>query len=31
MAEYIFPFDKIPKGAKVVIYGIGSVGQQYIE
>jgi len=26
----MFPFDKVPKGSKIVIYGAGNVGQQFI-
>lgn len=27
---YLFPFDKIAKGSKIVVYGAGVVGQDYI-
>lgn len=30
MAEVLFPFDKVKKGSKIVIYGMGLVGQQYL-
>ena len=26
---YVFPFDKVPKGSKVVLYGAGVVGNSY--
>lgn len=28
---YLFPFEKIPQGSKVVIYGAGKVGQEYLQ
>lgn len=27
---YVFPFDKVDKGTKIVIYGMGNVGRDYI-
>lgn len=27
--EYLFPFEKIDKGSKVIIYGAGEIGQEY--
>lgn len=30
MAEILFPFDKIKKDSKIVIYGMGFVGKQYL-
>ena len=29
--RYLFPFDKIPFGRKIVLYGAGAVGQTYYE
>lgn len=29
--QYLFPFDKVGKGDKIVIYGAGLVGHSYIE
>ena len=29
--EYLFPFEKIPQGAKILIYGAGDVGQEYLQ
>lgn len=29
--QYLFPFDKVRKGARVVIYGAGLVGHSYME
>lgn len=28
---YLFPFDKVPKGSNIVIYGAGRVGREYSE
>ncbi|WP_037354207.1 hypothetical protein [Selenomonas sp. FC4001] len=28
---YLFPFEKVPKGCRIVIYGAGDVGQEYLE
>lgn len=28
--DILFPFDKIPRGAKVVIYGMGAVGRSFV-
>ncbi len=28
--QYIFPFDKVPKGSNIVIYGAGRVGKEYM-
>ncbi len=28
--SYLFPFEKIPKGSRIVIYGAGVVGQAYL-
>ena len=28
--RYLFPFDEVNKGAKIVIYGGGDVGRQYL-
>ena len=28
---YLFPFEKIPKGSKILIYGAGDVGQEYMQ
>ena len=28
---YLFPFEKVDKGASVSIYGAGYIGQQYVE
>ncbi len=27
--KYLFPFDKVPKGSKIVLYGAGNVGKTY--
>jgi len=27
--EYLFPFDMVPRGAKIVLYGAGTVGRMY--
>lgn len=27
--RHIFPFDKVPQGAKIVLYGAGNVGKEY--
>ena len=29
--EYLFPFEKIPQGTKILIYGAGDVGQEYLQ
>ena len=29
--RYLFPFEKIPFGAKILIYGAGILGQEYLE
>lgn len=31
MDVHIFPYEKIKKGAKVIIYGAGNVGRRYVE
>lgn len=31
MAEYLFPFDVIPKGSDIIIYAMGVVGQCFFE
>ncbi|MCR2806718.1 adenylyltransferase/cytidyltransferase family protein [Paenibacillus soyae] len=28
--EYVFPFDKVNKNERIIIYGIGKVGEQYV-
>lgn len=28
--QYIFPFDEVDKGSKIIIYGAGEVGKQFI-
>lgn len=28
---YLFPYEKIPKGSKILIYGAGDVGQEYLK
>ncbi len=28
--SYIFPFDKVSKGERIVIYGAGTIGAQYL-
>ena len=28
---YLFPFEKIPQGSRIVIYGAGDVGQEYLQ
>lgn len=29
--QYLFPFEVVPKGARVLIYGAGLVGQEYLK
>jgi len=29
MSYYLFPFDKIPKNSRIVLYGAGNVGRQF--
>lgn len=29
--KYLFPFEKIPQGAKILIYGAGILGQEYLK
>lgn len=29
MQEYVFPFDKVPQNAKIILYGAGNVGKIY--
>lgn len=31
MKVYVFPYEKVRKGARVVIYGAGHVGRRYVE
>jgi len=31
MTYYLFPFDKVPKGSRVVLYGAGTVGEQFYD
>ncbi|MBY0009108.1 class I SAM-dependent methyltransferase [Paenibacillus typhae] len=31
MINYIFPFDKVEKGSKIIIYGAGAIGNGYLE
>ena len=31
MEDYIFPFEKVKRGAKIAIYGAGEVGQAYVK
>ncbi|MGQ8873434.1 class I SAM-dependent methyltransferase [Paenibacillus sp. TSA_86.1] len=31
MINYIFPFDKVEKGSKIIIYGAGAIGKGYLE
>ena len=28
--QFLFPFEKIPKGARILIYGAGNLGQDYL-
>ena len=28
--EFLFPFEKVRKGARVLIYGAGEMGQAYV-
>ena len=30
-SQYIFPFDKVPKGCRLVLYGAGRVGQTFFK
>ena len=29
--KYLFPFEKVPKGANIIIYGAGILGQEYLK
>lgn len=29
--EYLFPFEKVDRGSKILIYGAGDVGQEYLQ
>ena len=29
--RYLFPFEKIPKGSTILIYGAGILGQEYLK
>ena len=29
--QWLFPYDRIPKGSRIVLYGAGKVGKQYFE
>ena len=29
--KYLFPFEKVPPGAKIIIYGAGVLGQEYLK
>ena len=29
--KYLFPFEKVPQGAAIVIYGAGILGQEYLK
>lgn len=29
--RYLFPFEKIPQGSKILIYGAGVIGQEYLK
>ncbi len=29
--KYLFPYEKIPQGSRIVIYGAGDVGQEYLQ
>ncbi|MDR3001291.1 MAG: methyltransferase domain-containing protein [Fibromonadaceae bacterium] len=29
MTHHLFPFDKVPKGSRIVLYGAGNVGKQF--
>jgi len=31
MSYYLFPFDKIPKNSRIVLYGAGNVGKQFYD
>jgi SAM-dependent methyltransferase len=31
MKDYIFPFDKVEKNSKIIIYGAGGIGSRYLE
>ena len=28
---YLFPYEKVPKGSRIIIYGAGDVGQEYLQ
>lgn len=28
---YLFPYERIPQGVKILIYGAGDVGQEYLK
>lgn len=28
---YLFPYEKIPRGSRIIIYGAGDVGQEYLQ
>lgn len=28
---YLFPYEKIPQGSSIIIYGAGDVGQEYLK
>ena len=28
---YLFPYEKIPQGSRIIIYGAGDVGQEYLQ
>lgn len=30
-SKYIFPFDKVKKGNRIIVYGYGVVGREYVE
>lgn len=30
ISEQLFPFDKVPKGSRVILYGLGVLGRQYL-
>jgi len=31
MTYYLFPFDKVPKDSRIVLYGAGNVGKQFYD
>jgi len=31
MSYYLFPFDKVPKNSRIVLYGAGNVGKQFYD